>query len=550
MNNYIEHYIKEFQEVPSFEELYLYMQYFNHKKNSISDKVENYNPNHDPSSGRFSSGGGSNKSVQDKLGVKSIETSELASVLKGGKEKYIYDIKSDKYIIVKDVVPTKTFYSGDSPYPSKESTKKNIDKLSSAEKSAITGYTSEYGYGSYNEVNGYLRNPNNKKYSQETIDSANNITSALNKAKLGTNTYVYRGVSAESFENPKMQKAILDANRMIKNGTNRKDLKFLDTLASLKGATITDKAPTSTSPSGGGFFSNGEVKMTIKTKKSDKAMDITSLSRFGGSSITPAFMGVQQKESEVLYAPNTTFQITDVKVTSYGVNILMESTTKTGEIVNNKIENYSPRQPRGDDGKWTSKGKTSRYDNITPNEFHEKINKDYGEQASWSKEEQLTIAKYCGVNATVLNNYLYEAKGDINKLYSIDREDIERLDNCMKNKLKEDNTLYRGVGLDIEYKKGDIHKEYGFASTSFFEDKGVQFAKSAVATKRNAYPYLFKINAKKGQKGAIPDVADYSELRTGLRAVEAEYILPRGTTYKVKNIIDKGDYKEIEVDIL
>lgn len=41
MNNYIEHYIKEFQEVPSFEELYLYMQYFNHKKNSISDKVEN-----------------------------------------------------------------------------------------------------------------------------------------------------------------------------------------------------------------------------------------------------------------------------------------------------------------------------------------------------------------------------------------------------------------------------------------------------------------------------------------------------------------------------
>jgi hypothetical protein len=26
--------------------------------------------------------------------------------------------------------------------------------------------------------------------------------------------------------------------------------------------------------------------------------------------------------------------------------------------------------------------------------------------------------------------------------------------------------------------------------------------------------------------------------------------LPRGTTYKVKNIIDKGDYKEIEVDIL
>lgn len=474
----------------------------------VTFRTLNYNPNHDDATGRFSSGGGS-KTTQEKLGIKSVETSELASVLEGGKEKYIYDTKSDKYIIVKDVIPTKTFYSGDSPYPSKESTKKNIDKLSSAEKSAITGYTSEYGYGSYNEVNKYLRNPNSKKYSQETIDSANNVTSALNKAKLGTNTYVYRGVSAESFENPKTQKAILDANRMIKNGTNRQDLKFLDTLASLKGATITDKAPTSTSPSGGGFFSNGEVKMTIKTKKSDKAMDITSLSRFGGSSITPAFLGVQQKESEVLYAPNTTFQITDVKVTASGVHLLMETTnSKSSNTALNFNPNHDPSS-----GRFSSGGGSAGKGKIARKRYEEEFDGgtaggkdniqgiyDYVHEApkvELDEAQSEAVQIYNDVGHSSINSYL---RKNVNSEYA---SQVEFIDEAIgKGSLHRDTIVYRGADLGSEENINEIiskgyFKDNGYSSTSLSKEVASDFIKNPESSA------LFRIHKRKGSDGLL-----------------------------------------------
>jgi hypothetical protein len=511
----------------------------------VSFRTINYNPNHDPSSGRFSSGGGGSKTTQEKLGIKSIETSELANELEGGKEKYIYDVKSDKYIIVKDVIPTRTFHDTDSAYPSKEATKENIDKLSSAEKSAITGYTSEYGYGSYNEVNKYLRNPNSKKYSQETIDSANGITSALNKAKLGTNTYVYRGVSAESFEDAKIQKAILDTNRMIKNGKNRQDVKFLDTLASLKGSTITDKAPTSTSPNGGQFFNFGEVKMTIKTKKSDKAMDITSLSRFGGSSITPAFLGVQQKESEVLYAPNTTFKITDVKVNASGIHLLMETVDSKNK---NSIElNYSPKQQRDSSGKWSSGGGSysTKYSNMTPHEYANSIKEEYGKQTTFTSQEIEEIDGYTDMSFAYTNEDLKNARGNVNKLDDYRKITVKTLDKSMRHKLNENTMLYRGMHTEKDIYEGHQIKWDGYSSTSMFRKKGESFATQDQDRVFDT-PYLLSIKAKKGQKGIIPLLTGRNN---GLQATEAEFILPRGTNLNVIKRIEQENYIELVTEV-
>lgn len=216
------------------------------------------------------------------------------------------------------------------------------------------------------------------------------------------------------------------------------------------------------------------------------------------------------------------------------------------------ITNYSPKQDRGSDGRWVPSGSKSatQYDGLTPNEFHKKITKDYGNQAKWTEEQQEAVARYCGFSFTTYNQNLINVQGDVSKLNTLDREDIELLDSTMKNKLKTDTTLYRGIALDTLYEVGDTIEEYNYGSSSFFKSKGEQFAKSEAHFHPSAYPYLLKINAKKGQKGVIPTLADQTQYRTGLRTNEAEFLLPRNNTYKINKIIDRGDYEELEVDIL
>lgn len=296
---------------------------------------------------------------------------------------------------------------------------------------------------------------------------------------------------------------------MIKNGTNRQDLKFLDTLASLKGATITDKAPTSTSPSGGGFFSNGEVKMTIKTKKSDKAMDITSLSRFGGSSITPAFLGVQQKESEVLYAPNTTFQITDVKVTASGVHLLMETTnSKSSNTALNFNPNHDPSS-----GRFSSGGGSAGKGKIARKRYEEEFDGgtaggkdniqgiyDYVHEApkvELDEAQSEAVQIYNDVGHSSINSYL---RKNVNSEYA---SQVEFIDEAIgKGSLHRDTIVYRGADLGSEENINEIiskgyFKDNGYSSTSLSKEVASDFIKNPESSA------LFRIHKRKGSDGLL-----------------------------------------------
>ena len=119
----------------------------------------------------------------------------------------------------------------------------------------------------------------------------------------------------------------------------------------------------------------------------------------------------------------------------------------------------------------------------------------------------------------------------------------------MKNKLKSDTTLYRGIGLSKAPKVGQVIKDKGYSSTTLNAGKGAKFAKSGVdfySGEGSRTPIVLKINAKKGQKSIIP-------IGTGVKSVnskEQEVILPRDTSMKVTKITNKGTYQEVEVNIV
>lgn len=321
----------------------------------VTIKKLNYSPNQPrDKDGQWTSGGSSYNPYDNldikSLGITAVESGDKAYGIEN--KEPIFDKRRMSYILLDKTVPTEVYAPKNTKSLSKEQSKKNIENLTAEEKTSITDYTSEYGYGSYKEVNKYLRG--NSNVSQETKIHAENITSALNKSKLGTSTYVFRGAEADMFEDESIQKAIKFANKVKDSGVGKQKLENLEALNSLKGKIIQDKAPLSTSLYGGNFLTHRDVKITIKTKPNDKAMNITDLSKYGGASDVPTFMGVALPESEVLYAPNTSFEIKDVKVTSYGVNILMETTDNKSNNSLDVIINYSPSQPRDRDGKWRS----------------------------------------------------------------------------------------------------------------------------------------------------------------------------------------------------
>lgn len=190
---------------------------------------------------------------------------------------------------------------------------------------------------------------------------------------------------------------------------------------------------------------------------------------------------------------------------------------------------------------------TTSVDSMSPDEFTS-WSKQYNNQAEWSTKEVNSISKYASADYHNINGVL---RGDQDEIYdpSGGKKDIKQLDSSMKNKLKSDTTLYRGIGLSKAPKVGQVIKDKGYSSTTLNAGKGAKFAKSGVdfySGEGSRTPIVLKINAKKGQKSIIPIV-------TGVKSVnskEQEVILPRDTSMKVTKITNKGTYQEVEVNIV
>lgn len=517
--------------------------------------VAEFNKNHDKL-GHFASKGGSSGSY---LGMKVVANGNAYGI-KGTKP--VYNVKSDNYFVVDDIEPSKTFHSGDEPAIPDTAIKKNISRLSDSEKQAITGYTSGYGYGSYGEVNKHLRGESTRD--PKTKASADAITSGLSKSKLGADTYVYRGSGVEMFSDPKVQGAIKAANSMVDKGILKRDPKVLAPLEKLKGAVISDKAPLSTSTAGSQFLTNADVKITIKTKASDKAMQINSLSKYSKPNDNLAFLGTKILETEVLYAPGTSFEITDVKVTAKGVNILMETTDKSAtDIVKEMFERVIIAEfNKNHDklGRFASSGGSGKVLDMgqqSPKKIDAYMQKHYDDKDKISFHDKRSLNDYV-LNTSLISNKdlrASSAKAAKDKVKDIRNNDPDAfndmylLDNATHlSKLVEPTMLYRGIysGESFKLKVGSKIVDYGYGSTSMSEEVAKKFADFDLndPTKKR---YIMKITAPKGTPGVAASVV--APYHAAIGNVEAEWLLPRGSATTITKIVDKVNYIEVQGEL-
>ena len=221
----------------------------------------------------------------------------------------IYDDKHNGFLVV-----DKADIKKSNPI-SEAKTKENIDKLSQSQKEDLKGYTGEYGYNSYKLVNKFLREGVGDA---KTKEAAKNITDALNKSNFGSETIVYRGIEPKDIGGAKLQAAWNKMEKAILKGTIPDASKILKEISSLKGKEIVDKGCMSTSPTFNSNYAQRGLVLAIETKKNDKALDITSLSKYGKDKDewSEKFGSGKNAESEVLFAPNTKLKIKKVEINS------------------------------------------------------------------------------------------------------------------------------------------------------------------------------------------------------------------------------------------
>lgn len=298
------------------------------KEMAESDTISEMNPYHD-NLGKFThkgagrTGGG----AIENAGIKRFKSKDYN---KFSKEGYgiAYCVKTDDFIAWEKGSRNEPsiFDTSDRGELDTKSSKEAIEKMTPAQRNALTDYTSEYGNGSYHEVNGYLRGTGFGAPSKETVAKAGEIKTALNHAKLGSETYLYRGADVDMFGDAKLQRAITRVANLVnsKKGTvNGDPQKDIDLIEKQVGTTFVDKGVMSTSPHGGSFMSNRPVKITVRTSKNDTAVSINELSKYSKDEFNGAF-GTKIMESEVVYAPGSKFKIVNAQIGKGGVHFMVE----------------------------------------------------------------------------------------------------------------------------------------------------------------------------------------------------------------------------------
>lgn len=195
-----------------------------------------------------------------------------------------------------------------------EATEKAIDSISDDELGAIKSYTSQYGVN-YQRVNDYLSGKTPED--SEAKKTAELLTSALDH-EIGADTVTYRGQGNINHitNDPKIQKICSQIERC--NFSSAGKLK-----EALEGKIITNDTVTSTSKHGAGDYSSRPVQVIFKTPANAKAVDISSVSKYGGgrssteSKLASAMGASLQIESEVAYKPGMRYKIDTV---DFGLN--------------------------------------------------------------------------------------------------------------------------------------------------------------------------------------------------------------------------------------
>lgn len=200
-------------------------------------------------------------------------------------------------------------------------TKKNLENLTEQEVSSLADYTKEFSGINYSQVNKYMRTGEG---SDEVKKAAENISSALEKSRVGGEGLVFRGVDASVIGGKRLETELKKLRTALKKGTIKDATKILKATNDLVGQTFTDKAPMSTNAYYSSAYGQREVVLAINVKKDTKGLDIKSLSSYGQGkkdAWTEKFGSAINAENEVLLSPNTTLKFNKVTLDNKGVII-------------------------------------------------------------------------------------------------------------------------------------------------------------------------------------------------------------------------------------
>ena len=182
------------------------------------------------------------------------------------------------------------------------------EAMSQEQIGALNGYTKQYGPGTYDKVNRYL---STGEGDDATKKAAALVTSATDHP-IGVDCLTSRGTN-ELHGIPDGDAAMKIVEQISRgNYTKAGKLKEM-----LEGKTVTNPAAMSTSPGGPtSKYGTLPIQYIFKTPANAKAVDITSISAFGGGRsevekklAATGLFGSVEHESEVLFHPGTKYKI-------------------------------------------------------------------------------------------------------------------------------------------------------------------------------------------------------------------------------------------------
>ena len=193
-----------------------------------------------------------------------------------------------------------------------EAAQRAIEGMSDSEARAVQGYTGQFGYASYSYVNAYLAG-NNPNASQQTVEAAEQITSALDH-EIGERCVTYRG--ADSIRSVAQSD---DLQRVVEEISKNNFSHASRLVSSLEGKEFESPTVISTSSTPDENYAQRPVQVIFKTPANAKAVNVSAISKFAGgrSSAEKALaatglFGSVQTESEVAYKPGTRYRVDKV----------------------------------------------------------------------------------------------------------------------------------------------------------------------------------------------------------------------------------------------
>ncbi len=200
--------------------------------------------------------------------------------------------------------------------------------MSDAEISALNDYTRQWHGANYAAVNQYLVTGEG---SEQAKTAAAKITSATDHP-IGVDCITCRG--DQSIFGTGRDEEIGKLVRKVERGDYSSARKLRDMLV---GETVTNQAAMSTSPNDPtSGYGQRPVQYIFRTPKEAKAVDITSVSAFGGGRseaekklAATGLFGSVEHEAEVLYKPGTRYKIADVQ---FSMSVDRKG-KKTGQVI-------------------------------------------------------------------------------------------------------------------------------------------------------------------------------------------------------------------------